>query len=120
MLDSPSLQPFVKGKILWRIVSLYLSSNKSHMRIYYFSCLIAVLTAGCNNSNTVKTATDSNDSGYVRNVNKKDVLVMNMDTTVDPSQDFFMYANGGWIRNNPIPAAYGNWGIGNLVVEENR
>jgi len=27
-----------------------------------------------------------------------------MDRTVDPCEDFFQYACGGWIRNNPIPA----------------
>jgi putative endopeptidase len=50
---------------------------------------------------------------------KPDVVASNMDTTVDPSQDFFMYANGGWIKKNPIPGDQGAWGIGNLVIEEN-
>ena len=31
-------------------------------------------------------------------VSKQDVLVANRDTTADPSNDFFMYANGGWIK----------------------
>ncbi|ANE49240.1 M13 family metallopeptidase [Flavisolibacter tropicus] len=52
-------------------------------------------------------------------VPKGDILAQNRDTTVDPSQDFFMYANGGWVKKNPIPPAYGSWGIGNLVIEEN-
>jgi putative endopeptidase len=51
---------------------------------------------------------------------KPDVLAVNMDTTVSPSSDFFTYANGGWIKKNPIPAAYGSWTIGHLVIEENR
>jgi putative endopeptidase len=53
------------------------------------------------------------------NDKKADVVAVNMDTTVDPSQDFFLYANGGWIKKNPIPSDQGAWGIGNLVVEEN-
>ena len=52
-------------------------------------------------------------------VQKPDVLTSNMDTTVAPSQDFFMYANGGWIKRNPIPGDQGSWTIGHLVVEEN-
>src|SRR6476620_12470556 len=52
-------------------------------------------------------------------VPKGDILAQNRDTTVDPSQDFFLYANGGWVKKNPIPPAYGSWGIGNLVIEEN-
>ena len=49
----------------------------------------------------------------------KDILVTNIDTTIKPSDDFFMYANGGWIKNTPIPGAESGWGIGNLVREEN-
>ncbi|WP_291911809.1 M13 family metallopeptidase [Chitinophaga sp. CB10] len=47
-----------------------------------------------------------------------DPLAAHRDTTVDPRQDFFDYANGGWIKANPIPAEYSSWGIGNLVKEE--
>lgn len=48
----------------------------------------------------------------------KDLLLSTMDTTVNPGDDFFMYANGLWIKNNPIPAAYSRWGIGNLINDE--
>lgn len=51
---------------------------------------------------------------------KPDVVAMNIDTSIDPSQDFFDYANGGWIKKNPIPAEQSSWGIGNLVMEENQ
>jgi putative endopeptidase len=49
-----------------------------------------------------------------------DPVYKNLDTTVKPGDDFFMYANGGWIKRNPIPAAYSSWGIGNEVGEEIR
>ena len=49
-----------------------------------------------------------------------DVVAVNMDTTVKPSEDFFMYANGGWIKNNAIPNEESSWGIGNLVDLENQ
>jgi len=48
----------------------------------------------------------------------KDVLTENLDIHTSPRNDFFQYANGGWIKNNPIPASESNWGIGNLVTEE--
>src|SRR5262245_17590672 len=54
-----------------------------------------------------------------RSSTKKDFLADNLDTTVSPSQDFFQYANGGWIKKNPIPNDQAGWGIGNLVIEEN-
>jgi putative endopeptidase len=49
---------------------------------------------------------------------KQDILVANRDTTVNPADDFFDYANGGWIKNNQIPADEARWGIGNLVQKE--
>jgi len=49
-----------------------------------------------------------------------DPIYKNLDKSVNPGTDFFMYANGGWIKNNPIPAAYSSWGIGNEVTEEIR
>jgi putative endopeptidase len=30
--------------------------------------------------------------------------IQNMDTTIRPGDDFFNYANGNWLKNNPIPA----------------
>ncbi len=49
---------------------------------------------------------------------KQDFLSSNIDTSVKPGDNFFYYANGGWIKNNPIPSDESTWGIGNLVQEE--
>lgn len=51
---------------------------------------------------------------------KNDVVFKNMDISVRPGDDFFKYANGAWLKKNPIPAAYPSWGIGNVVEEELR
>ncbi|MEO0046953.1 MAG: Neutral endopeptidase, partial [Bacteroidota bacterium] len=40
-----------------------------------------------------------------------DPLLTNRDTTVNPGDDFFMYANGGWFKRNPIPASERSNGI---------
>jgi putative endopeptidase len=85
------------------------------MRIFLFSLAIVALTASCNNNNQVSDASLNTDSLKT----KPDVLRVNMDTSVNPSSDFFMYANGGWIKSNPIPSDQGSWSIGNLVIEEN-
>ena len=52
-------------------------------------------------------------------VTKPDVLASNLDTLVKPSEDFFEYANGGWIKKNPIPGDESGWGIAYVVNEEN-
>ena len=54
------------------------------------------------------------------NYAEKDVVIKNMDTTTKPGDDFFKYANGGWLKKNPIPPAYSSWGIGNVLEEELR
>lgn len=41
-----------------------------------------------------------------------------MDSSVNPGDDFFDYANAGWLRRNPIPASESSWGIGKVVREE--
>ena len=48
-----------------------------------------------------------------------DILVLNLDTTVNPATDFFAYANGGWIKKSTIPPEESMWGIGQLVQLEN-
>ncbi|MGZ3939962.1 MAG: hypothetical protein ACXVLT_15335, partial [Flavisolibacter sp.] len=69
-------------------------------------CFIGLsLFVCCNNSKTTSS--------------KKDILVDHLDTTINPTEDFFDYANGGWIKNNPIPPDHSTWGIGPIVYEEN-
>ena len=40
-----------------------------------------------------------------------DPLLSNRDTTINPSDNFFKYANGGWIKNHPIPSSEKGNGI---------
>jgi putative endopeptidase len=47
-----------------------------------------------------------------------DFLAIDIDTTVNPAQDFFYYANGTWLKNNPIPSDQSGWGVGELVQED--
>lgn len=36
--------------------------------------------------------------------------VSNLDRTVSPGQNFYRFANGGWLERNPIPPEYSRWG----------
>jgi putative endopeptidase len=41
------------------------------------------------------------------------------DKTCKPCEDFFRFANGGWLTKNPIPAAYPSWGRDNVLADHN-
>jgi predicted metalloendopeptidase len=43
----------------------------------------------------------------------------NMDTSVKPQDDFFLYATGGWIKKTEIPPEYSRWGSFNQLIEHN-
>lgn len=44
---------------------------------------------------------------------------INLDTTCAPCTNFFEFANGGWLKANPIPPAYSQWGSFNELAEQN-
>ncbi|MCV9929959.1 M13 family metallopeptidase [Flavobacterium sp. LS1R49] len=46
-----------------------------------------------------------------------DPLITNRDTTVNPADDFFNYANNGWFKKNPILKTDSNNGIMRLVTD---
>src|SRR5215471_14128861 len=43
----------------------------------------------------------------------------NMDTSVKPQNDFYLYANGGWLKRNPVPPEYARWGSLEQLTEKN-
>ena len=42
-----------------------------------------------------------------------------LDTTVRPGDDFFMYATGGWQAKNPLKAEYARYGAFDALAEDN-
>ena len=42
-----------------------------------------------------------------------------MDLTVAPGEDFFLYANGGWMQKNPLKAEYARFGSFDVLREKN-
>ncbi len=43
----------------------------------------------------------------------------NRDPSVKPQDDFFIYANGSWIKRTQIPPEYSRWGSFNELIENN-
>src|SRR6266568_4874330 len=44
----------------------------------------------------------------------------NLDRSVSACTDFYQFANGGWVKRNPIPAAYSRWGSFDQLQEGNQ
>ncbi len=50
---------------------------------------------------------------------EKAINKANLDTSVRAGEDFFRYANGSWMKNNPIPPEYSIYGSFEALKEEN-
>lgn len=51
--------------------------------------------------------------------NKSGLVLGNLDKTVNPAEDFYQFATGGWQKNNPLPAAYSRYGSFDQLQEDN-
>ncbi|MFZ1080891.1 MAG: M13 family metallopeptidase [Candidatus Kryptoniota bacterium] len=43
----------------------------------------------------------------------------NIDTTIKPTDNFYLYANGEWLKRNPVPLAYSRWGSFTELFDRN-
>ncbi len=46
--------------------------------------------------------------------------IANIDSTVKPTDDFYQYVNGKWLKNNPIPETESRWGSFNELEKTNK
>lgn len=61
--------------------------------------LFAKLCSECTTNNKDNKENDKSNSS----------LKQYLDESISPSDDFYHYANGTWIKDNPIPSGYPNW-----------
>ena len=52
--------------------------------------------------------------------NERGLDPRNFDPAASSCKDFFQYANGGWLKSNPIPPAYAAWSLDDEINERNR
>lgn len=70
------------------------------------AALVASAMVGCSGTKEVKSTTGLN--------------LANLDTTVSAGADFYRYACGGWMKNNPLTDEYSRYGTFEVLIENNR
>ena len=50
---------------------------------------------------------------------KSGIDLTNLDRSVSPTEDFFQFACGGWMKKHPLPAAYSRYGSFDQLAENN-
>lgn len=73
----------------------------------FTSLLLALSISSCKQT---KSITKSNN-GFV------DPLIAHIDSSVRPQDDFFLFANGKWFKQNPIPASEKQNGIFQIIQD---
>jgi putative endopeptidase len=73
-----------------------------------------MLWAGCQ-----KTPTDTGGTTPEAPQEYHGLRLENRDTTVSPTQDFYHYANGGYIKRTEMPAEESRWGVFSELGEKN-
>ena len=48
------------------------------------------------------------------------INLANIDQSVAPCEDFYHYANGNWLKNNPVPASETRWGAFQELADRNQ
>jgi putative endopeptidase len=80
--------------------------------------VISALT-GCDKApNPASPATVATAPSAPAAAPKADVVAVNIDSSVNPGDDFFSFANGTWLQAHPIPNSESSWGIGEEVRDE--
>jgi len=81
--------------------------------------VVSLLGAVALNAQLQSSPGPAADAGKSLKKNPPPLDPANMDTSVKPGDNFYLYGNGNWIKNNPVPPEYSRWGSFNELIEKN-
>jgi putative endopeptidase len=88
-----------------------------------FAVAASLFLGACAGAPRVADAPDAADRATTATTtpssNLRGLDLANFDKTVGACQDFYVYSNGNWLRNNPVPAAFSTWGTFNELEYRN-
>ncbi|MDD2983307.1 MAG: M13 family metallopeptidase [Crocinitomicaceae bacterium] len=88
-------------------------------KIIPIACSVALLLS-CSTSKQQNKVDEVTVSENVKNNGDVTSFDVNyIDKSVRPQDDFFMYANGSWVKNNPVPSTESRWGSFNELEKSN-
>lgn len=96
------------------MVILFLQKTYKMKKILLASLSLATLVA-CGTKDKSIAVKSKKDSNKYSTINTDYI-----DESVQASNDFFQYANGEWIKNNPVPASESRWGSFNELDKANK
>jgi predicted metalloendopeptidase len=87
------------------------------MKLFFviFVALLSAFSLQAQTESPVQPAPNSSPA----NQNPPPLDPKNFDTSVKPQDDFYLYANGGWLKQNPVPPEYARWGSLEQLSEKN-
>ena len=68
----------------------------------------------------ISTAIVATSCGNNKPERTSGIRFSDLDTTVSPTEDFYQYACGGWMKNHPLTAEYARYGSFDKLAEDNQ
>lgn len=86
-------------------------------RILNFTVLLTIASTIMSCGTSKEDDLNESEDGVTQNYTIKTNY---FDKSVKPQEDFFQYANGTWIKNNPVPASESRWSSFNVLDKANK